>query len=187
MKLSHQDKVELASLYDIELASINAILEVESKGSGFLSDGRMVILFEAHHFSKFSKRKFDATHPQISSPTWNRTLYKKGAEEWKRFDLALSLDRTAALLSTSYGLGQIMGFNYKVAGYPDVESMVKSFSYSEFYQLKGMLEFIKKSDLMYNALKDKEWARFAMLYNGSGYKANQYDIKLQKAYDKWNV
>jgi hypothetical protein len=187
MKLTPQDKKELADLYEIELACVNAILEVESKGSGFISDGRMVILFEAHHFSKFSKRKFDATHPQISSPTWNRTLYKIGAKEWERFDLALSLDRTAALLSTSYGLGQIMGFNYKLAGYPDVESMVKSFSYSEFYQLKGMLEFIKRSDIMYNALKEKDWKRFALLYNGASYQKNQYDIKLKKAYDKWNV
>jgi hypothetical protein len=186
MKLTKEDKIELANLYEVDYASLCAVMEVESKGSGF-TDGKMVILFEAHHFSKFTRGKHDISHPDISSKTWNRALYKKGAEEYARFEKALSIDRTAALLSASYGLGQIMGFNYKVAGYPDVESMFKNFSYSEYYQLKGMLEFIKKNEMMYNALKDKEWRRFALLYNGASYEKNQYHIKLQKAYTKWSA
>ena len=38
---------------------------------------------------------------------------------------------------------------------------------------------------MFNALKKQDWNTFASLYNGSGYKQNKYDIKLQLAYNKW--
>lgn len=35
---------------------------------------------------------------------------------------------------------------------------------------------------MLQALKSKDWAEFAYRYNGEGYAANQYDIKLAEAY-----
>jgi hypothetical protein len=44
---------------------------------------------------------------------------------------AVQLDRTAALKSTSWGLGQVMGFNYDKAGYDSVESMVQKSMESE--------------------------------------------------------
>ena len=34
-------------------------------------------------------------------------------------------------------------------------------------------------------LREKQWAKFANGYNGSGYEQNKYDIKLQKAYEKY--
>jgi len=33
---------------------------------------------------------------------------------------------------------------------------------------------------------NKNWAKFAAAYNGAGYKKNQYDVKLQKAYDRFS-
>jgi len=37
-----------------------------------------------------------------------------------------------------------------------------------------------------NALQNKDWAKFAQGYNGSGYKANRYDEKILNAYKKFS-
>src|SRR5262249_39696041 len=34
-------------------------------------------------------------------------------------------------------------------------------------------------------LNAHEWASVALIYNGKGYRANQYDVKLAQAYAKW--
>ena len=56
---------------------------------------------------------------------------------------------------------------------------------SEEKQLRAMCMFIKSNPKMFNALKKDDWVTFASLYNGSGYKQNKYDTKLQLAYNKW--
>ncbi|WP_235862917.1 N-acetylmuramidase domain-containing protein [Vibrio ruber] len=49
----------------------------------------------------------------------------RGKKEYKRLQQALTLEREAALKSTSYRRYQIMGFNHQSAGYDDVESFVR--------------------------------------------------------------
>lgn len=43
-------------------------------------------------------------------------------------------------------------------------------------------EYIKNTGLD-DELRNKEWARFAYNYNGSGYKSNKYDAKLAYWYN----
>jgi hypothetical protein len=62
--------------------------------------------------------------------------------------------------------------------------MVVSFAESEANQLEGMINFIKSAKLD-DELRAKNWAGFARGYNGSGYRANQYDTRLAKAYAFW--
>ena len=57
---------------------------------------------------------------------------------------------------------------------------------SELNQLLAMCRFIKSNPAMYEALKKEDWAKFARLYNGPGYAANQYDKKLKEAFDLYN-
>jgi hypothetical protein len=47
-----------------------------------------------------------------------------------------------------------------------------------------MINFIKSAKLD-DELRAKNWAAFAKGYNGSGYRANQYDTRLAKAYAFW--
>lgn len=183
-ELTIEEKKNLAKIFDIDFGTVSAVLEVESNGVGFLQDGRVRILFEAHHFSRLTGGKYNLTHPHISSEKWNKALYKSPTGEWIRLNEAMTLDKKAALQSASYGLGQIMGFNYSLAGYADVETMVIDFSKSEFFQFKGMLTFIKNNRVMYGALRNKQWALFASLYNGKRYKDNKYDTKLAEAYGR---
>jgi peptidoglycan hydrolase-like protein with peptidoglycan-binding domain len=183
-KLTAEDYRNVARLIGCDVAAVRAVVEIESSGSGFLSDGRPKILFEAQWFSEFTNGKFDTSNPDISSPRWNPRLYVGGVGEWARIEKAIKLDRPAALKSASWGLGQVMGFNFKPAGYTDVESFVKDMYLSEGKQLMAMFNFIKSQKLD-RFLVSKDWAGFARAYNGEGYRQNRYDEKLAAAFQKW--
>lgn len=182
--LSEEDFNYAAAKLNVEVATIKSVYTVESRGSGYLSSKRPKILFEAHHFSKFTNRIYDQTHPDISSRSWNRTLYKGGEKEYDRLSQALELNQSAALKSASWGLFQILGSNFKACGFDCVEDLVRANVQSHSLQLEAFINFIKSTKLdVY--LRNKDWVSFARSYNGAGYAANQYDKKLQEAYNKF--
>jgi hypothetical protein len=160
-------------------AELWAVIAVETSGCGFLPDGRTKILFERHVFSRQTAGRFDARHPDISSP--NPGGYAGDAGEYARLKRAVALDREAALLATSWGLGQVMGYNAKLAGYPSVGAMVEAFGASESAQVVGMATFIKSQGLA-AALEAHDWAKFARGYNGPAYRKNSYDTRLAAHY-----
>lgn len=59
-----------------------------------------------------------------------------------------------------------------------------AFRVSEYYQLRGMLKFIAFDKTMFGALKNRNWALFAKLYNGINYKVLKYDEKLRETFLK---
>ncbi len=180
-KITINQLSQLSCLFGIELAAIQAFMKVEAPRGGFLPSGRITILFERHIFYKLSGSvPVSATRPDLSNKTPGG--YLGGEKEWDRLDAAREFADEAAFLSTSWGLGQIMGFNYKAAGFKSVYDMVAAFDHSEFEQVKGMLNFIAANHQLMYALKKKEWAAVAKLYNGPNYAKNEYDIKLQNAY-----
>jgi hypothetical protein len=180
-KLGMADYEKIAKSIGCEVAAVRAVVDVEAAGSGFYSDGRPKILFEAHWFSDFTDGRYDRTFPSISSRVWNRDLYVGGVGEWDRIYRAANLDRASALKSASWGLGQIMGDNFGVCGYRDVESFIRDMHTSEGKQLEAMFGFIKNNGLA-RALINRDWAAFAYGYNGESYRANAYDEKLADAY-----
>lgn len=184
-KLTAADFTDCATTLQCQVAAVRAVVAVESAGGGFLPDGRPKILFEANYFHKLTKGKYDKTHPNISSPTWNRKLYKGGAREWDRMNEAAALDRSAALQSASWGLFQIMGANYKACGFATVDDFVAAMEKSEGDQLKAFVGFVKSNKLD-GYLRKLNWAAFAKGYNGPGYAKNAYDKKLANAYTKYS-
>lgn len=174
-----------ASSIQAEPAVIRAVIEVESGGSGFLASGKPTILFEGHIFHKYTGGKFTATHPTISYPKWTKQFYKGGEKEWDRFNEAFKLDPNAAQLSTSYGLFQIMGFNYKACNYRTVDEYTRNMAISETKQLQAFISMVQSMGLD-SELRNKQWAAFAVRYNGSGYRANKYDEKLAASYAKYS-
>ena len=56
---------------------------------------------------------------------------------------------------------------------------------SEAKQLYAFCTFILKNTTMHKALKELRFAEFARLYNGADYQRNQYDLKLAKAFAKY--
>ena len=181
--LTEQDYKEAADLVGCEIAAIKAVTKVESNGNGFLDDGRPKILFEAHIFSRLTNRMYDATYPKISSKEWNRSLYYGGAREHDRLEVACKLNREAGLKSASWGLFQIMGFNHSQCGFSTIQSFINAMYDSERQHLLAFCRFVKHKNLD-QYLRNKQWAEFAFCYNGSSYALNQYDRKLEKAYNE---
>lgn len=166
----------------IKLPQLLAVVTVETSGCGCFADRRPAILFERHIFSKQTGGKFDAQHPDIS----NRIPggYSHGAAEYNRLAKAVRLDRTSALKSASWGLGQVMGFNFDKAGYDSVETMVQKNMQSEDEQLLAMARFLKASSLD-RPLAAQDWTSFARGYNGPDFARNLYDAKLAAAFQRY--
>lgn len=184
--LNITDYFEAANLLNVDVATIKAVASVEANGSGFLKDGRPKILFEAHIFSRLTKKQFDISHPNISSSVWNKKLYKGNEGEYGRLEIAKRLNQTAALQSASWGKFQIMGFNYKLAGFNNVKAFVEAMNKTEREHLLAFANFIKSNKTMWDALKSKTWEVFARHYNGPGYKKNNYHTKIETAYNNFS-
>ncbi|EKF56244.1 hypothetical protein I215_01938 [Galbibacter marinus] len=181
--LTENDYKWAANVLGCELAVIKAVANIESAKTGFLSDGSPKILFEGHIFhgetaGKYSKREI---YKDISYSKWTRKYYGDGYQEYDRFRRAFELDPIAAIKSASWGKFQIMGFNYKRAGFNDVFEFMVAMDTSERKHLEAFVGFIKSTGLD-DELKSKDWKGFARGYNGSAYAQNRYDEKLMKAY-----
>ena len=185
LAMSADGMAEAAMALSVGTAEIAAVFSVETRGAGFLADRRPQILFERHIFSRLTGGKYDATNPDISTPTPGG-YGNSGAHQHDRLAQAILLDREAALSSASWGLAQVMGENYRAAGFDSVEDMVAIMSDSEDAQLAGMAGFIKSNGLA-SYLATHNWSAFARGYNGPNYVVNRYDIQLNGFYQKYLV
>ena len=191
--LSQSDYQAAADALGVDVATIMAVTEVEARKAGFYPEGEPIVLFERHKFFKFlaEHRGADvaqntfATHPNLCNPKSGG--YLRGRAEWFRLQSACAIDRECALLSASYGLFQIMGFNYIYCGFDRVDEFVEAMSTTEGVQLQAFVAFVlhKKNASMLDCLRAHDWAGFARLYNGVNYAQNDYDSKLYAAYRRY--
>ncbi len=183
LPLDQEGVSEVTDRMGVRAAELWTVLTVETSGSGFLPDRRPKILFERHIFSRETGSRFDASNPDISDRTPGG-YGAGGANQYNRLQQALALDRIAALRSTSWGIGQVMGFNAGIAGYNDVEALVNAMTVSENEQLRAMAGEIIHNGL-HKALSAHDWPAFARGYNGPEYAKNRYDMQLAAAYQKY--
>lgn len=170
-----------AARLQVEPAVVMAFAEVESNGSGYLADGRPTILYEAHIFSAKTGGHWDASHPNISSPSWDRSLYKGGAKEYDRLTEASALNVDVAYQSISVGAFQIMGFNYLAAGYISPMAFYAGMKVSLDNQIAAFTSFCQHDSRLLDAMRRKDWETCARIYNGPGAVAT-YSAKLDAAY-----
>lgn len=166
---------------DCDVAAVKAVADVETKDKPFQGDGRPTILYERHWFRRFTNGRFNASHPVLSGPPGN---YGKSSEQWGKLEEAISLDREAALKSASYGQFQIMGFNYRVVGFDNVEEFVAAMADTAERHLEAFVGFVLANRLD-APLRKLDWKKFARGYNGSQYRKNNYDTKMAAAYEKF--
>lgn len=162
----------------VDAAEVWTVLRVETSGCGFLPDRRPQILYERHIFHRLTLGQYD--DGDISDPAPGG-YGPKGAHQYDRLAAAAARDRTAALQSASWGISQIMGMNYRMAGFADVESMVAAMLESEDAQLTAMGSFLLAAGL-HAPLQAHDWTAFARGYNGPGYARNHYDVRLAAEY-----
>ena len=179
-----------------DIAAVKAVAAVESRGSGFLPDGQPVILFERHIFHRLTKGRWtdrrgdlgDGTgyylYRDISNPV--RGGYgSEGQHQHDRLAKAAKLDRSAALQSASWGMFQIMGFNYQLAGHETLQSFINAMYRSEGDHLDAFVEF-NISEGLDKYLRAHRWSAYARRYNGTAYARNQYHTRLATAWKRFS-
>src|SRR3989339_267426 len=109
MKLEEIVRLE-AERSGIEYAALMAFVSVETGGLGFDPEtGKIIIQFEPAWFKKKS--------PYTPSGKWSLNGVERQKAEWGAFDEVWMYNRVAAIESTSFGLGQIMGLHWQRLGY----------------------------------------------------------------------
>ncbi|UQA58447.1 N-acetylmuramidase domain-containing protein [Polyangium aurulentum] len=185
-KLVLSDFQSAATQLGCETAAVRAVAEVESGGrSGFDTKKRPKILFEIHLFQKHTNHKYDNSHPHLSSSYSSprrRQSYAK--DQYTVLREAFALNPTAACMSASWGMFQVLGSNYKMCGWSSVRQFVTDMFESEAQHLRAFLGFCRGAGITRH-LKTRNWASFARGYNGPDYKSNAYDTKMANAYARY--
>lgn len=182
----------VANARGIEAAALKAVVEVEAAGQPYaIVNGRNepLIRYEGHYFDRLvdASRRDEARSAGLASPSVGGVKNPSSqAERWKLLARATRIDADAALESTSWGLGQVMGAHWQKLGFSSVKEMVATARGGIDGQLDLMVRYIEKFGLL-PSIKRHDWAGFARGYNGSGYKANSYDTKLASAYAQYAV
>lgn len=161
-----------------------AFTETDPPYGGCNADKRPQILFERHIFHKLTGGRFDSLNPNISNPTLGG-YGPGGAHQYDRLSLAMSLDESAALQSASWGIGQVLGENYREAGWGSPQDLVRQAFASEDQQLLAVANEII-ADGADRALATHDWRTFARIYNGPNYAKNNYDSTIRTWYEKLN-
>jgi hypothetical protein len=193
-RLTKADIQASAKTLPVDYSALNAIVQVETNGAGFTHDDRPKVLFERHKFrANLIAQGYAAQAFQLEKSHPNLCNIKAGGyatgidsdaracAEHDRLAVASTFNRQAALESCSWGLGQVMGFNWKVLGYPSLQTFINAMYASEAQQLDAVCRYIKTSPSLLKALQTKDWVTVARLYNGRDYAINHYDTKLAAA------
>ncbi len=151
---------------------------------------RPAIRFEGHYFHRYLRGTVDlekALERGLASP---RAGAVKNPNSFRaRYDLfnrASAINMEAAIKSTSWGWGQVMGAHFQMFGFTRARHMLEAAS-----TLRGqsglVAGFLKSSGLIadLNALPNRAAAtRFAVAYNGPGHARNNYVPRLIEAFHK---
>ncbi len=204
-KLTEEQIKQTAKDNDISYPMLRSILEVECKGSGFLANGKPTILFERHIFWRelgkidfYSVRaKIHRLRPDLCDPApTKRGGYGSGDYQVQRLADIKALithvlpdcdEKTSkiiydcALKATSWGLGQIMGFNYEKAGFNSLDEFVQAMETSEQKQLEAVVNLLTNWGLK-SAMQCKQYRRIAKAWNGRLYWKDGYHKKLERNY-----
>jgi hypothetical protein len=187
--LTAADLVCAAEQLGLTLATVRAVNEVESRGQGFLPDGRPVILFERHVFYK--QLQEHGIDPEPIAAKWphicakERGGYQGGPAEYIRLEAAKQIHLAAAYEAASWGAFQVMGYHWQALGYASAPDFVRCMQQDEAAHLDAFVRFIAHEAPLQAALKARKWPAFAKGYNGPDYAANLYDAKLAQAYAKY--
>lgn len=179
---------DIAARLDVEPNALWAVLDVETGRFGGFDDvtARPIVRFEPHWFLHYTRGRYSRSNPSLSHPYAERRAYPQPDDQsvrWARqLRPAFDLDQDAALLATSWGKPQIMGFNFATCGFDDVHEFVRFMSVDEPSQLECVAKFLRGKRLV-EALKAKEWRTVAHKYNGPD-AVNDYAPKLALAYQK---
>jgi hypothetical protein len=158
--------LEHANAAQVEPAVALAIFAVESKRAYDPTTGLVIVRFEPKVFLRRSSGRL------VTSD------HSSQLAEWQAVEEAYAIDPKAALESASYGLPQLMGFNYGVTSHPDARSLLLAFQRSAREQVAGFFGFVTANKLVDEA-RERRFVDFARRYNGVG-KEQLYAAKMKR-------
>jgi hypothetical protein len=181
-ELTEDDYVKAAAELNCEVRAIKAVTMQETPHGAFDPFDRPTILYERHLFQRFTFGRYYRIDQDISNPVPG----KYGPDSWQydRLTRAYVLDNTAALRAASWGKFQILGDNFVRCNFPTVDIFVDAMCQSAQDQLHAFVAFIKSDPGMMRALQQKQWADFALRYNGPAFRTQHYDTGLEHAYEQ---
>lgn len=191
----------IANELGIEVEIALAVICVESGGSGFSTDGKMIIRFENHVFHTYfgsksennqkifdehftfntKKRRDDHKYRANKSDDW-QTSHTGQAAEWEAFEIARQIAETEAMYSISMGAPQVMGFNFKMIGYNSVQEMFTAFNKDIRYHIMALFDFCNANGTRIQYLLTRDFLSFAKAYNGLT-APEAYEQRLQQYYE----
>lgn len=80
-----------------------------------------------------------------------------------------------------------MGYHWERLGYPSVQAFADAMQSGEGAQLDAFVRFVTSDPALHKALTGGKWSAFAALYNGPAYKDNLYDVKLARAFARYQA
>ena len=193
---------DTARVLSLPERTLRAFIAVESSGSGLTPAGP-VIRLEVHKFWLFSSPslypRIDARFRVKGPKPWQGHEWRPFATEdnwWPMHQLddrgqrnehvalgvAKSIDPDAAIRATSYGLGQVLGDNWRRLGFTSTADFERM-QLSEYGQIVTMGRFIAADAVLLRALRGLDFATAARRYNGNG-AVDEYARRLADAYRK---
>lgn len=173
---------------------VHMLIEVEAAGAGFDGEGRPKMLFEPHIFYRelgAGKKRDQAVKEGLAYAKWKKGYPK---DSYPRLASALKIDEEAALRSASWGATQVLGDNFKMAGFASVQDMVNAMCEDEEHHVEAMIEFCKASGIdddlrrlaaLTRPTTPEDCRIIAKTYNGPAYAENGYHTKMASAHNKW--
>lgn len=177
-----------------------AVFVVESNGKPFGPDNKPLIRHEIHVFhrlwGKLHEKDFNDYLMFNRSDVVKDHKYRNNvagpfvdlhtgdqAREWECLDIiATKFGQAAAeqaFRSTSFGMGQLMGFHYAALGYTSAGEMMLA-SHTLSVQIANFVQFLLMNPKLKTAALAKDWYTFGKIYNGNG---NAYGARLKSAYE----
>lgn len=195
-KITEAHYEKLAADLNVEKEVLKAVAIVESKGEGFINDGtgrrRAKILFERHKMYRHLRGKISQErlsflvqkYPTVIHP---ETIKRYGSYEvqFRKLEIAKSIDEAAAIKSCSWGEFQVLGESFKDGGYStpqELEIAMNQCNLQQFLYFQSYLK-ITKPQVVKN-MRVKNWGKIAFYYNGSGYRKGAYDVKMECEYER---
>ena len=190
---------QVASVYGVDVACALAVWKTES-GPTVHAPGHAVIRFENHRLWKLWGRAHNdafVAHFQFGDPIWKGHEFRANEDsEWmlshtagpsgQRVEyaaLAKAIELAGediALRCISIGGPQILCSNFALLGYASPAEMYADFQRTEDVHVRGFFKFCEAKKII-GAMKSKDWAAFARVYNGPG-QVDAYGAKIAAAY-----
>ncbi len=188
-RLDDGDFAAMSARHEIPEYLLRAVVQVEAAGKGSHSSGALVFRYELHKAYQFSRgaKRGELVAAGLANPSYKAALAWPHANSYPHLERAAAVaGEELACLASSWGLGQIMGFNHRAVGFDTALAMVRRLAASEADQVEAMIAFIGSKGLKDDLLAGR-WDAFARGYNGRAYKANRYDEKLADAAAFWKA